>query len=105
MKDPKALQLFKEVLTKTREGRIRWEPTASEIEFFSVLPSGHTIVTSRGSDNWGGGLTDDYSLVLRQGEQDLLRVTQDVDDVAQKDLQELFEFARRSALQVDATVD
>ena len=87
MEDPKALQLFQEVLTKTKAGRIRWEPTASETEFFSVLPSGsHSAVSmSRERNSYGNYLGDEFALVLRNGEQDLLRVTADVDGVGSKD--------------------
>jgi hypothetical protein len=107
MEDPQALKLFQEVLAKTKAGRIRWEPTASDTEFFSVLPSGYTLLTSmsRQQNSYGDYLGDDFTLVLRNGEQDLLRVTSDVDGVGSAGLSELYEFARRHALRVDATVD
>ena len=107
MQDPKALQLFREVLAKTKAGRMRWEPTANESEFFSVLPSGSTLVASmsRQQNSYGDYLGDDFALVLRNGEQDLLRVAPEVDGVGIAGLSELYEFARRHALRVDATVD
>jgi len=106
MKDPQALKLFQEVLAKTKAGRMRWEPTASETEFFSVLPSGYTLLVSMSPvrNRYGDNLGDEFALVLRNGEQDLLRVAADVDGVG-LGLSELYEFARRHALRVDATVD
>jgi hypothetical protein len=106
MEDPKALQLFREVLSKTKVGRIRWEPTANETEFFSVLPSGSTLLVSKSRQRDGyGNFEDDFALVLRNDEQDLLRVASDVQGVGLAGLSELYEFARRHALHVDATVD
>ena len=106
MDDPKALQLFREVLAKTKAGRMRWEPTANETEFFNVLPSGSTLLVSksRQQDSYGN-YDDDFALVLRNGEQDLLRVASDVQGVGLRGLSELYEFVRRQALRVDATVD
>ena len=106
MKDPKALELFREVLSKTKAGRIQWEPTANESEYFSVLPGGFTIavLTWDERDEWGNK-SQQIALVLRSGEQELLRVTPEVDDVGWAGLNELFEAARRRALNVDAAVD
>jgi hypothetical protein len=109
MEDQKALQLFQEVLAKTKAGRIRWEPTASETQYASILPSGHALLVSMShrENSYGDPLSDAFVLVLRRRdiEQELLRVTSDVDGVGEEGLSELYEFARRRALQVDATVD
>ena len=105
MEDPQALKLFQEVLAKTKAGRMPWEPTASETEFFSLLPSGYTLLVSQQQDSWGEPLRGDFALVLRKGEQGLLRVTSEVDGVGSEGLSELYEFARRHALSVNATVD
>ena len=56
-------------------------------------------------NSYGDYLGDDFALVLRNGEQDLLRVAADVDESRLAGLSELYEFARRHALRVDATVD
>jgi hypothetical protein len=109
MEDPKALKLFQEVLTKTKAGRIKWEPTANEAQYSSILPSGHALLVSMShrETTWGDPLPDVFVLMLRSRglDQELLRVTSDVDGVGQEGLNELYEFARRRALQVDATVD
>jgi hypothetical protein len=105
MEDPQALKLFQEVLAKTKVNKMQWEPTASESEYFSLLPSGYTLLVSQQQDSWGEPIPREFALVLRKGEQDLLRVTSDVDGVGSEGLSELYEFARRHALSVNATVD
>ena len=106
MEDLRASKLFQEVLVKTKAGRIQWEPTASETEYFSILPDDFIVTVSSvpDTDSWG----QDYqrqALVLRKNDQELLRVTPDVDGVGGQGLTELYEFARRRALRVDAAVD
>jgi hypothetical protein len=100
MEDPKGLKLFKELLAKTKAGRIRWEPGASVDEYFAVLPSGVTLNIRTSWDR-----EDHIALVVRTDNTDLLRITPDVDGVTQEGLNELYEFARRQALEVDAKVD
>ena len=82
-----------------------WEPTASETEFFSLLPSGYTLLISQEQDSWGQPIAGNFALALRKGDQSLLRVTSEVDGVGAEGLGELFEFARRHALSVNATID
>lgn len=100
MDDPKALQLFQEVLAKTAAGRIKWEASASESEFFAVLPDGFTLLIFTFSDR-----EDQIALALRGEEGELLRVTTEVNGVAWPELSKLYELARRQALSVDAKVD
>jgi hypothetical protein len=117
MEDPKALQLFREVLNKTRSGRINWEASASEFGYFAVLPGGSlTLMKIGGLASHGlAGLTEsladnllgrDYVLTLSgEEDQDLLRVTSQVGGVTLPEFNELFERAKRQALRVDAKVD
>jgi hypothetical protein len=106
MDDPKARKLFQEILRKTREGRLGWEATASESHFFTVLPGGFTVAIEYSSerDQWGNP-EDQFALVLRGTDGDLLKVTPAVDGVALEELGLLYELAKRQALGVDATVD
>jgi hypothetical protein len=105
MEDAKASQLFREVLAKTKAGRITWEPTAND-SYFSILPGGFVVSIQRSyeQDSWGNGV-EQMDLKLRSGDQELLRVTPDVDGVESTGLRELYELARRHALGVDAQVD
>jgi len=104
MEDAKALQLFRQILEKTKERRIKWEPTANESEYFSVLPGGFIVSISYEQDRWGMVLNR-ISLTLRAGDQELLRVTPDVDGVEESGLRELYEIVRRQDVGVDAQVD
>jgi hypothetical protein len=101
MEDPKGLELFQEVLSKTKAGRIKWEMAASEAEYFTVLPGGFTLTVERST------YQDDATALSLRDESDrvLLRVSSDTQGVRHPDLEELYECARRQALQVDAKVD
>jgi hypothetical protein len=106
MEDPKGLQLFQEVLSKTKAGRIKWQPTASEYEYVAVLPGGFTlaVLTFFERDSWGNS-EEGIALVLRGDEGELLRVSGGTDGVTWTELSGLRELARRQALRVDAKVD
>jgi len=103
MEDSKALRLFKEVFDKTRSGRIKWEPLASESDYFAALPGGSLSLTkSEGIVMLGG----EYALVLRgEDEQELLRVNEQVLGVTSGELRQLFELAKRQVLRIDENVD
>src|SRR6202050_3557029 len=101
--DPKALQLFQEVLAKTKAGKIHWEPLAVDNEFFAVLPGAFTIhVTYSPGDSWVSAL---YELALRDQGHELMRVSQSGMGEPGVMFSELYELARRQALRVDANVD
>ena len=102
MEDPKTKTLIEEVITKTKAGRMRWQPTATVDEYFSILPSGFTIVIGVDTD----GYTPQHVFVLRNADdQPLLRVTAGVDGVERNLLIDLHESARRVALHVNVDVD
>jgi hypothetical protein len=106
MEDPKALRLFREVLAKSKQGRILWEPTAKENEYISVLPSGNTIsISCWETENSFGDTGRAGALTLINLGQELLRVTSDVEGVEFDDIQALYEAARRYALHVDDKLD
>jgi len=106
MEDPRALRLFQEILEKTRAGRLRWEITADGSSYLAALPGGLTVSTFAFSerDRWGNS-EDNFELILRGDEGDLLTVTSTVDGVTSDDLAMLYELAKRQALGVDAKVD
>ena len=109
MHDPKALQLLQEVLNKTRAGRLKWEATASESDYFAVLPGGFALVIVEVTDKGNWGMRSEqvqHVLILRgEGDQELMRITSDFDAIEPVELAQLFELAKRQALRVDATVD
>ena len=100
MDDPKGRQLFDEISSKTKAGKISWKPTANESEFLTVLPGGLALLIS----------VDEYRIPCRlmvlKGEDldELLRVTAG-EAVDSQEFDELYELARRNALGVDAKVD
>jgi len=106
MDDPKAYQLFHEVLSKTRVGRIKWAPTADESEYVAVLPGDFILGVLKFIDqNPHGHEIERLALALRSDDREILRVTDDVDGVSRIDLKELYESARRQAVRDDAKVD
>jgi hypothetical protein len=105
MENSKSLQLFKGVLAKTKAGRIKWERTASESDYFALLPDGVTVSISTWVEPGAIRLEEEHiAMVLLADERELLRVTPEVDGI-KDELYELYELARRQALEVDAKVD
>ena len=106
MEDPKALKFFQEVSTKTKEGRIQWEPTANESTFVSAVGGEFTLDISMSleRDSWGNE-EEKVALALRDRERELLRVTEEVEGVKSFELRKLFEAAKRQALRVDEKLD
>jgi hypothetical protein len=105
MEDPKGLKLFKEVVMKTKAGRIKWEAAANESEYFAVLPGGVTLSMLTWEERGTWGWTPRIALIVRGDDAEFLRITPEVDGITCEQLTELHELARRQALSVDARVD
>lgn len=106
MDDFKARQLLQEIVTKTRAGRIKWEPTANESEYFCVLPGGFLVsVRSWQDHDTQGNWSESRGLALRTGEKELKLVTCGFTDPGWVDLGDILDLARRQAVEVDAEVD
>jgi len=105
MEDPKARQLFQQVLQKTKAGRITWTPTANDSEFLTVLPGELALLISKSyePDNYGNP-EEQGAMVLRGEDGELLRV-EPGGAFNWPEFAELYELARRKALGVDAKVD
>jgi hypothetical protein len=101
MGNPRALQLFNEILAKTKVGRIKWEGTAKELEYFSILPGGF-VVSIQADNDWD---PQTWCMTLRNGEQELLTVPVNDEGIGAEAMTELYQLARRSALGIDAQVD
>ena len=89
--EPKMAKLLEEVLAKTRDGKVRWEPTINEQVFISALGGKFSLVidASVGIPALTLGDQKGRTLIRVSGEQ----------------IHELLELARRSALNTDAVVD
>jgi hypothetical protein len=106
MKDPKDRKLFEQILEKTKVGRIIWEPTANDSEFLTVLPGGLALKISKTYEDDSYGNPDEQGALVLNGEDgELLRMTPDGDVITWSEFSELYEFARRKALRVEAKVD
>ena len=106
MQDPKAVQFFEELLSKTKEGRIRWEPTATGQEFLAAIAGKFTLSIAEfyQEDSWGKNELK-YALLLKDSDARILTRVTDENGVGLEDLRELYERARRQALRVDEKID
>lgn len=97
MEDSKTLKLIEEVIAKTEAGRIWWESSASEDSYFSVLPSGHTIIVAKKREYDGYAW---YSFVLRDANrQQLLEVSWGPDGEGLVLVKDVYELAEQRALE------
>jgi len=99
MKEQKEV-FFQEVLSKTRAGRIRWQPTASESAFCATIPGGYAV----GLASAEGGGVKRIALTLVELGQTLLTVV-GVSDVSGLEMDELFTLAQAQTEQADSKVD
>src|SRR5712692_10105916 len=105
MDNTKAIDFFQGVLSKTRAGRIRWQPTAEDEEYIAAIGGQFTLSISQFVEPY---LTPHTRCALDLKDQDgrlLTRVTTGDLGIDQTDLLELYEAARRQALKVDDKID
>jgi hypothetical protein len=105
MQNAKVVKLFEAVLAKTRSGKIRWSPTATESDYIAAI-GGHFILSISELENGFAVSPATYTLALKdQDGRELTRV-QNVDEgIPSLDIRELYEAARRQALHVDEKID
>ena len=108
MLDAKAVRFFEEVLSKTRAGKIRWEPTAIELNYIAAV-GGHftlSLAEYERERRYLGLPSMAHSLALKDQEGRTLTNVTDMDDgIPEADIRELYETARRQALHVDEKID
>ena len=108
MQDYKAAKFFEEVLSKTRAGKIRWEPTAIESDYIAAIGGQFTLSISEyeRASRFIGQHNLAHSLALKdQDGRVLINVTDMDDGIPESDIRELYETARRQALHVDEKID
>lgn len=89
------------MIDSTREGKIRWSPTADQNAFRIALGSG--IVQLEMSERANGGKRYAAYLLTREGR--LLDEVEDGGAAPRSWLRELYGLARASALRIDRVVD
>lgn len=104
MHDDKAIKFFEEVLSKTKAGKLRWEPTAKESNYIAAVGGHFTLSISEYQNTFTDAITHVLALKDQDG-RELTRVTSGDDGVSWADIQELHETARRQALHVDEKID
>jgi hypothetical protein len=62
------------------------------------------VSRKEGTDSWGND-TEEFALVLKDKEHELIRVTPGGESISQFQMRDLFEMARRKALRVDDKID
>jgi len=104
MATDKDVRFFEEVLTKTRAGKIPWEPTANPSLFAAPLAGKFTLTIS---ESIGDSYTNtEYELILKDSDaRQLTGITNFHPNVSVVDIRDLYESARRKALNVDAKID
>ena len=105
MEDHKVKEFFEGVLSKTRAGRIRWQPTAEESEYIAVIGGQFTLSVAQAELAFPV-LHTGYALSLKdQDGRELMRITGHDEGVDYGEVGELYETARRQALRADEKID
>jgi len=111
MQDDKAVKFFEEVLSKTRAGKIRWEPTADESDYIAAIGGHFTLSISEGQNPYQTTYPINLpptmcTLALKDQDGRVLTKVTDMDEgIPERDIRELYETARRQALHVDEKID
>ena len=100
MMDEKLIKFFEGVLSKTREGKIPWEPTAQESNFIAAIGGRFTLsIDSAVTTNLGlTGPQERYALVLRDMRGRIATVADGDEGIRPGAMRELYETARWRAV-------
>jgi hypothetical protein len=105
MEDPKATALLDEILARTKEGRIPWEPSVSDTLLAAIKGKRSLVLMPyTNTDSWGNEQGCPSLTVRDSSDRELLRVTSDLEGVNPESLEDLYETARRQAFKVDEQV-
>jgi hypothetical protein len=113
MKDEKMVKFFEGVLSKTKAGKIPWEPTAQEVRFIAAIggefslsisgPEEPVIMAERQGE---AARIDRCTLVLRDLHGRVLAwVTENDEGIRTDAIQELYETARWQAVHAGERID
>ena len=114
MEDSKEKKFFEGVLSKTRGGRIRWQPTAEGSEYIAAIGGQFTLSVLQ-DDRYPRSAFSvsqyvdpypTYALVLKDQEGRVLtRTATGYAGINEAEIRELYETARRQALRIDDKID
>jgi len=115
MVDEKIVKFFEGVLSKTKAGRILWEPTALEVRFIAAIGGEFSLSVSGWAEpaslaeklmEASKGTRDQYTLVLRDLHGRVLTTVTENDEGIRPDaMRELYETARRQAVHAGERID
>ncbi|MBM3776355.1 MAG: hypothetical protein FJW37_14515 [Acidobacteria bacterium] len=101
---PKAASFFQEILLKTNQGRIKWEPTAHEGTFVTSIGGEFTVRIAR--QRRPDVLQPNYHMIVKDKDnREILRIQEGVDNLEGSQFEELFLKASSQALDVDDKLD
>ena len=107
MEDTKAIEFFQGVLSKTRAGRIRWQPTAEDRAFIAAIGGQFTLSVwqyeNRDADMFP--FTRHALAIKDQDGRVLATIATGETGIVESEISELYEMARRQALHVDDKID
>jgi hypothetical protein len=102
MADERIRNFFQGVLSKTRAGKIPWEPTAEESNFIAAIGGKFTLSIRA----WRMmGVVENYTLSLDENGTVLTTITSEEQGVSRSEMHELYLAARKQALRVDDKID
>jgi len=104
MEDAQALALFDEILARTKEGRIPWEPSVSDTLLAAIKGKRSLVLMPARADSWGNERYSPSLTVRDSFDRELLRVTDEIEGVRLEALHELYDTARRQAFKVEEQV-
>ena len=108
-------QILEELVQRTADGRLQWTPSAEDDEFVAAIGTVSIILRQQGFDPFRGGRIHQAEILNERGRPvEVIQTTTSPDDSAFNSpdnlkrarlLDELYAAARRSALDVDATIN
>ena len=102
----KEFELIELLQRRTQAGQTAWEPTARADEFSTVVGDGISVLIAETGPRNFGDQDPDYVLTVKdKNDVEVFSIRNALDDVKYTDLSGLHETARRSALNIEKTLD
>ena len=105
MASQKDVMLLAQLIEATKQGRVSWQPTANFDEFTTSFRGRFSVVVSRSRDGFLLRMFDESDREMVRLDEDAYWLETLLGANERVELHELFELARRSALNVDQAID